>query len=235
MLILRVGQAALLGFSDPKFLREKGIRTEYAEFGHDALELMSLYDYDLILADLHLKDMLGYQMARRSLGSGLSTPTVILASQAAVSVIVKALDDGADDFVLLPCHPDELHARMRAVVRRTQGYGTSSLRFGVAELRLDNHELRINGETVSITPTEFGTLELLFMKRGTIVSKSDLLDHLYIGVAEPAMKTIDVIVCRLRKKLAAAGSSDMIETVWGFGYILHDLIGATHSLVHGNA
>ncbi len=80
----------------------------------------------------------------------------------------------------------------------------------------------LDGRKVPITRREFGVLELLFMKRGAVVTKSDFLNHLYIGADEPDMKALDIIICRLRKKLVAAGSPDLIETVWGTGYILHE-------------
>jgi two-component system cell cycle response regulator CtrA len=222
MLILRVGPLTYRGVTDTKHLRNNGISSEYAETGFEGLELIRLYDYDLILADLRLVDMLGNDMIRLARAAGSSTPAIILAGRPTVETLVKALNDGADDFISLPANPDEILARMRAVVRRSQGHDASSLHLGAAELSLNNHEMRINGHKLSITRKEFAVLELLFMKQGTIVNKGTFLSHLYTGVEEPEMKTIDVLICRLRKKLAAAGAPNLIETVWGFGYILHE-------------
>jgi two-component system, cell cycle response regulator CtrA len=231
MLILRVGPITYRGNTDTKHLRDCGISSEYVETGHEALELMRLFDYDLILIDLHLADMLGNDMIRMAHAAGSSTPTIILAGRTTVEVMAKALNDGADDFIRLPADPNEILARMRAVVRRTQGHDTSNLKLGMAELSLNDHEVRVNGQKLSVTRREFGVLELLFMKQGVIVTKNDFLNHIYTGVEEPEKKTVDVIICRLRKKLTAAGVPNFIDTVWGCGYILHDLVGNGSDLI----
>jgi two-component system cell cycle response regulator CtrA len=231
MLILRVGPLAYRGTADTKILRDGGISSEYAETGRNALELIGLYDYDLILTDLHLPDMLGNQLMRHTRATGCLMPVVVLAAHSTVDVIVKALNDGADDFIVLPCDPGEISARIRAVVRRNQGHDTSSLRLGAAELSLGNHELRVNGQKLSISPREFSVLELLFMKQGALVGKTSFLNHLYTGIEEPSSKTIDVIICRLRKKLATAGLPDLIGTVWGCGFILCERINPIEDLI----
>jgi two-component system cell cycle response regulator CtrA len=231
MLILRVGPATFRGVTDTKHLRDGGISSEYAETGHEALELIKLYDYDLILTDLHLPDMLGNDMIRKARAAGSSAPSIILGAPATMEVIVKALNDGADDFIHLPADPGEILARMRAVARRSQGHDGSNLQLGTAELRLNHHDVHVNGKKMPITMKEFGVLELLFMKQGSIVSKETFLSHLYTGVEEPEIKTIDVLICRLRKKLVAAGAPNLIDTVWGCGYILHEPIRAAHDLI----
>jgi two-component system cell cycle response regulator CtrA len=231
MLILRVGPATFRGGTDTKQLRDGGISSEYAETGRAALELIGLYDYDLILTDLHLPDMLGNDMIRKARAAGSLTPSIILGATATMEVIVRALNDGADDFIPLPADPGEILARMRAVMRRSQGYGTSNLQLGTAELSLNHHDVHVNGKKLPLTTKEFCTLELLFMKQGSIVSKEAFLNHLYTGVEEPEIKTIDVLICRLRKKLVAAGAPNLIDTVWGCGYILHEQIGAAHDLI----
>ena len=224
MLILRVGRIAICGGggNDAQVLRRHGISSEHAESGRDALEFLRLYDYDLILMDLELPDMPGHEAVRLARTAGLSTPAILLAETATPQTKVKALDQGADDFIITPCHPDELLARVRAVVRRSQGHATSVLRLGPVELSLDRHEVRVHGQKLSVSRREFGVLELLFLKQGVILNKNAFLNHLYTGMEEPEMKTIDVIICRLRKKLAMAGVPTLIDTVWGCGYILRE-------------
>jgi two-component system cell cycle response regulator CtrA len=131
-----------------------------------------------------------------------------------------ALDQGADDFITVPCEAEELLARIRAVVRRTQGYAHSVLRAGPAELSLDRRQLRVRDQVMPLSRREFAILELLFLKQGVIVTKTALFNRLYCGLEEPEMKAVDVIVCRLRKKLAKAGVPSLIDTVWGSGYTL---------------
>jgi two-component system cell cycle response regulator CtrA len=222
MLILRVGRISISGGNDTQLLRKHGISSEHTESGRDSLEFLRLYDYDLVLMDLDLPDMPGHEAVRLARAAGLSTPSIILAEAASPQTKVKALDQGADDFVTAPCHPDELLARVRAVVRRSQGHANSVLRLGPVELSLDRHEVRVNGQKLSVSRREFGVLELLFLKQGVILNKNAFLNHLYTGMEEPEMKTIDVIICRLRKKLAVAGVPNLIDTVWGCGYILRE-------------
>jgi two-component system, cell cycle response regulator CtrA len=223
MLVLRVGRRSVSGdASDLTVLRKRGVNCERADTGREALDYLKLYDYDIVLIDLLLPDMPGYELVRLARASGLSTPALILADTATAQVRAKALDQGADDFVVMPCETDELLARMRAVVRRSQGHSRSALRFGPAELDLARRELRVNGHKVPVSRREFSVLELLFLKQDVILTKTAFLNHLYCGADEPELKTIDVIICRLRKKLTAANVGGLIDTVWGCGYILRD-------------
>jgi two-component system cell cycle response regulator CtrA len=203
-------------------LRKRGLNCERAETGREALEYLKTYDYDVALIDLLLPDMPGYEVLRIARTQGLSTPALILADTATAQVRTKSLDQGADDFIVMPCETDELMARMRAVVRRSQGHIRSALRFGPAELDMARRELRVHGRRVLVSRREFGVLELLFLKQGVVLTKTAFLNHLYCGADEPELKTIDVIICRLRKKLAIAGVPTLIDTVWGCGYILRD-------------
>ena len=223
MLVLRVGRQAIgLEPAGLSVLRKQGLTCESAGNGRDALEYLKNYDYDVALIDLQLPDMPGYEVIRLARLAGLPTPALILADHATAPVRTRALDQGADDFVAMPCELSELLARMRAVVRRSQGHTRSALRFGPAELDLAKRELRVNGRRVTVSRREFAVLELLFLKQGVILTKTAFLNHLYCGTEEPELKTIDVIICRLRKKLAAAGVGTLIDTVWGCGYILRE-------------
>ena len=154
--------------------------------------------------------------------ASLKVPVLIVADTATVQSKVRALDQGADDFLTTPCDTDELLARIRAVVRRSQGHANSTLTLGPVELLLDRRDVRVHGQSLHLSRREYAVLELLFLKQGIILNKGAFLTHLYCGMDEPEMKTIDVIICRLRKKLATAGVPSLIDTVWGCGYILRD-------------
>lgn len=223
MLVLRVGTSRFSRHgADLQVLQERGIRTEQASSAGETLEFLRLYDYDLVLMDLQLPDMPGYEAVRQMRAAEFSLPVVLVAEAATPQAKVRCLDNGADDFVTTPCELDELLARMRAVVRRSQGHSNSTLRLGPVELSLDRREVRVHGQKLQISRREFAVLELLFLKQGVILNKTAFLNHLYCGMEEPEMKTIDVIICRLRKKLAAAGVPTLIDTVWGCGYILRE-------------
>jgi len=221
MLVLRVGNAPFCRGGNQEFLQQHGIRSEQALSGREALEFLRLYDYDMVLMDLHLSDVPAYEVVRM-MRAALRTPVVIMSDVATVQAKVKALDQGADDFLITPCDPEEVLARIRAVVRRSQGHAKSTLTLGPVELLLDRRDVRVHGESLHLSRREYAVLELLFLKQGVILNKGAFLTHLYCGMDEPEMKTIDVIICRLRKKLAAAGVPTLIDTVWGCGYILRD-------------
>jgi len=222
MLVLRVGNAPFCRGDNQQFLQQHGIRSEQALSGREALEFLRLYDYDMVLMDLHLSDVPAYEVVRMMRAAALRTPVVIMSDVATVQAKVKALDQGADDFLITPCDSEEVLARIRAVVRRSQGHAKSTLTLGPVELLLDRRDVRVHGESLHLSRREYAVLELLFLKQGVILNKGAFLTHLYCGMDEPEMKTIDVIICRLRKKLATAGVPTLIDTVWGCGYILRD-------------
>ena len=225
MMILRVSHASFLrGGFGLVALRRLGFSAEHAETGQDALEYLRLYDYDVIMIDMHLPGMSGQDVVRMIRGAGFTTPVLILTACATATQKAEALDQGADDVILIPCETEELLARMRAVVRRSQGHANSALRRGNVELSLDRREVRVDGAKLSLTRREFAILELLFLKQDVILNKTAFMNHLYCGTVEPEIKSIDVAICRVRKKLSAAGVPDLIDTVWGCGYILRDLV-----------
>lgn len=235
MLVLRVGKTPFCkNGNDLSVLRQHGMRSEVAESGRDALDFLRLYEYDLVLMDLHLADVPAYEVVRTIRAAEFKVPVVILADTATAQTKVRALDQGADDFVIVPCDSEELMARIRAVVRRSQGHSNSVLRLGPVELSLHRREVRVHGQAMHLSRREFAVLELLFLKQGSILNKTAFLNHLYCGMEEPEMKTIDVIICRLRKKLAVAGVPTLIDTVWGCGYILREP-DPMPSLTHGAA
>lgn len=223
MLVLRVGKTSFgRGGNDLTVLRHHGVRSEHAETGRDALDFLRLYEYDLVLMDLRLSDVPGHEVVRMMRAAEFNVPVLMLADTATPQAKAKALDQGADDFITTPCETEELLARIRAIVRRSQGHANSILRLGPVELSLDRREVRVHGQQLHLSRREFGVLELLFLRQGVILNKVAFLNHLYCGMEEPEMKTIDVIICRLRKKLAVAGVPTLIDTVWGCGYILRD-------------
>jgi two-component system cell cycle response regulator CtrA len=222
MLVLRVGHAIICRGGDEALLQQLGVRSERVASGHDALEFLRQYEYDVVLMDFQLPDLQGHEVVRMMRGKLNRTPVVILSDTATVQAKVKALNQGADDFLTTPCDAEEILARIRAVVRRSQGHAASTLTLGPVELLLDRRDVRVHGKSLHLSRREYAVLELLFLRRGAVLNKEAFLTHLYCGTDEPTTKTIDVIICRLRKKLALAGVAPLIETVWGCGYILGD-------------
>jgi two-component system cell cycle response regulator CtrA len=224
MMILRVGEARPLALgSFAETLRTSGIRSECAATGRESLEFLRLYDYDLVLMELQLSDGPAYRVVRSMRAASLKVPVLILSDGASsLDAKVKVLDQGADDVLTTPCDMRELLARVRAVVRRSQGHTKSALTLGPVELWLDKREVLVHGVSLHLSRREYAILELLFLRQGIVLSKDAFLNHLYCGGDEPEMKTIDVIICRLRKKLTLAGVPSLIDTIWGCGYILRE-------------
>jgi two-component system, cell cycle response regulator CtrA len=204
-------------------LTAEGHNVFSTDLGEDAIELADLYDYDVVLLDLELADMTGLDVLRAIRLNKIRTPVIVVTATGDVETKVKALSAGADDFITKPFHKAEMAARINAVVRRSRGHSESIIRTGNIVLNIDTRSAEVSGVPVHLTPSEYKVLELLSLRKNTVLTKEMCLNHLYNGLKEPEVKIIDVFVCKLRKKLAqATGGGSQIETVWGGGYMLRD-------------
>ncbi|MEL6198031.1 MAG: response regulator transcription factor [Pseudomonadota bacterium] len=204
-------------------LAKADLNVYVTDSGEEGIELAKLYDYDLILLDLSLPDMNGYDVLRKVRMGRVDTPTLILTGQAGIDAKLKGFSSGADDFLTKPFNRDELIARIHAIVRRSRGHAQSVIRTGKVAVNLDAKTVEAGGRPVHLTGKEYQMLELLSLRKGSTLTKEMFLNHLYGGMDEPEVKIIDVFICKLRKKLASAtGGDNYIETVWGRGYVLRD-------------
>jgi two-component system cell cycle response regulator CtrA len=203
-------------------LRSHGAMCDQTDTGEEALELVRHYDYDIVVLDLMLPDMEGFEVVRRMRASRVETPVLILSGLNRPNAKVKGFGMGADDYITKPFDKAELIARIQAVIRRSKGYSQPVLRVGSLTLNLDSREVQADGKQVHLTGKEYAILELLVLRRGMVLTKEAFLNHLYGGIDEPEMKIIDVFICKLRKKLAQAGAGNLIGTVWGRGYMMRD-------------
>lgn len=203
-------------------LKSGGAVVDQADTGEEALELARHYDYDVVILDLMLPDMEGYEVVRRMRAARIETPVLIVSGLSRPQAKVKGLGMGADDFITKPFDKAELLARMQAVVRRSKGFSQPTLRVGSLVLNLDSRDVTVEGQPVHLTGKEYAILELLVLRKGMVLTKEAFLNHLYGGMDEPEMKIIDVFVCKLRKKLAQAGGENLIGTVWGRGYMIRE-------------
>ena len=204
-------------------LKAEGMVVDCTALGEDGLEIGKLYDYDIILLDLVLPDMDGYEVLRRLRAARVQTPVLILSGLSDADKKVKGLGFGADDYLTKPFDRAELVARIQAIVRRSKGHSQSVIQTGRLLVNLDARTVEMNGEPLHLTGKEYGILELLSLRKGQTLTKEQFLNHLYGGIDEPELKIIDVFICKLRKKLATASQGgNYIETVWGRGYMLRD-------------
>jgi two-component system cell cycle response regulator CtrA len=203
-------------------LKGGGAVVDQVDSGEEALELAHHYDYDITILDLMLPDMEGYEVVRRMRAARIEVPVLILSGLSRPQAKIKGLGLGADDFITKPFDKGELLARIQAVVRRSKGYSQPTLQIGSLHLNLDSRDVTVNGRQVHLTGKEYSILELLTLRKGMVLTKEAFLNHLYGGTDEPEMKIIDVFICKLRKKLAAAGAPNLIGTVWGRGYMMRE-------------
>ncbi|MBF0375710.1 MAG: response regulator transcription factor, partial [Alphaproteobacteria bacterium] len=201
-------------------LKGEGMVVDTTSLGEDGLEIAKIYDYDIILLDLILPDMDGYEVLRRLRAARVETPVLILSGMGDTEKKVKGLGSGADDYLVKPFDRHELIARIQAIVRRSKGHAQSVIRTGKLTVNLDRRTVEVEGSPLHLTGKEYGIIELLSLRRGQTLTKEQFLNHLYGGMDEPELKIIDVFICKLRKKLAqATGGDSYIETVWGRGYV----------------
>ncbi len=203
-------------------LKTSAMVVDAVDSGEEALELARLYDYDIVILDLMLPDMEGYEVVRRLRAARVETPVLILSGLTRPQAKVKGFGMGADDFITKPFDNQELLARIHAVVRRAKGFSQPTLSVGPLLLNLGSREVSVEGRPVHLTGKEYGILELLTLRKGVVLTKEAFLNHLYGGMDEPEVKIIDVFICKLRKKLATAGADNLIGTVWGRGYVMRD-------------
>jgi two-component system cell cycle response regulator CtrA len=205
-------------------LKSEGFNVYTTDLGEEGIDLSKVYDYDIILLDLNLPDMSGFEVLRSLRAAKVQTPTLILSGHAGVEDKIKGFGFGADDYMTKPFHKDELVARIHAIVRRSNGHAQSVIEIDDLVINLDTKSVVVNDAHVHLTGKEYQMLELLALRKGTTLTKEMFIDNLYGGMDEPAQKIIDVFMCKLRKKLAnASGGKNYIETVWGRGYVLREL------------
>src|SRR4026208_588529 len=204
-------------------LKSENFNVYTTDLGEEGVDLGKLYDYDIIMLDLNLPDMSGFEVLRSLRVSKVKTPILILSGLAGIEDKVRGLGFGADDYMTKPFHKDELVARIHAVVRRSKGHAQSVIKTGDIVVNLDAKTVEVGGMRVHLTGKEYQMLELLSLRKGTTLTKEMFLNHLYGGMGEPGHKRIDVLIWKLRKKLAnATGGRNHIETGWGRGYVLRE-------------
>ena len=205
-------------------LKSKDYSFHTVDNGQEAIELARREQYDLLILDLGLPDISGYDVLKRLRNAKVTTPILILSGYSETDAKVKGFGGGADDYLTKPFNKDELNARVLAIVRRSKGHHASSIEIGQLKINLEEKTVKGNGRTIDLTKREYAILELLAMRRGSTLSKEVFLNNLYgTSMDEPDMKIIDVFVCKLRKKISNALNQDnYIKTVWGRGYVLED-------------
>lgn len=203
-------------------LKSRGVVFDQVGGGEDALDFARSYEYDVILLQHNLSNMDGFEVLRALRAGGDGTPVIMMSDDGNAKTKVRAFGLGADDVVSAPFDPEEFAARLTAVVRRFRGFNQPVLSVGPVRLNLDSREVCVDDKRLHLTVKEYSILELMFLRKGAVLRKEVFLNHLYGGLDEPEIKIIDVLICKLRKKLAKVDADNLIRTVWGQGYMLRE-------------
>ena len=206
---------------------DRGLRAEshgvtVAQTGRDGVDLAKTGEFDVIILDLMLPDMHGYDVCQRLRQGGEHTPILMLTAMDALEDKIKGIKIGADDYLTKPFDFDELLVRIEALVRRSQNFTQSSNVLTVADLELDRElfEVRRGGEPIKLTSKELAILDLLMSAPGRVFSRTRILNQVWGYSEDPLTNVVDVYIARLRRKIDTKGREPLIETVRGHGYRL---------------
>jgi DNA-binding response OmpR family regulator len=203
-------------------LRDERYAVDLAATGEEASEMVAVNDYDLVVLDWSIPPPTGIELLREWRSQGLELPVLMLTGHTDVEDRVGGLDTGADDYLTKPFRFAELLARVRSLLRRRARPLDPPL--AVADVVVDRARLEVEvaSEPVELTPKEFALLEYLIRRRGEVVSRTDLAEHVWDGSFDSLSNVIDVTVFRLRQKLDAGRDRKLIHTVKGAGYVLRE-------------
>jgi two-component system, OmpR family, response regulator len=219
MRILLVEDDTVLGDGLSRSLTDWGFDVTLAVTGAFADSALSTQPYDLVILDLGLPDMDGRDVLRQLRGRYQSAiPVLILTARDGLNDRVGGLELGADDYMTKPFELRELEARVRALLRRSQGGFNHDIRFGQLVLDTRHQQITIHGIPMTLPPREYGVLESLLLKAGRVVSKDNIAQRLAVRSEELADNAIEVYIHRLRKRLEPLGIG--IRTLRGLGYLL---------------
>ncbi len=203
-------------------LSEEGHIVTLAGDGQRAVELARASRFDLIVLDLMLPRVDGFEVARQLRQARIRTPVLVLTARDSPTDIVRALDGGADDYLTKPFSLDVFLARVRAVSRRGEIPQAVSLNAGALSLNTATRAVTRSGKHISLTPREYSLLELLMRHKGRVLSRSSIVESIWGFDAEIEENTLDVFIKLLRNKVELPDAPRLVRTVRGIGYCLQD-------------
>jgi DNA-binding response OmpR family regulator len=223
MRVLIVEDEPRLAENISRSLRETaGYAVDIAHDGEEGLFLAESNEYDAVLLDLMLPLLDGSQLLRRMRKAGQPTPVLVLTARDDKESIVALLNAGADDYLTKPFDLGELLARTKALIRRGKGQSSPVLSIGDLELNMVNRTVQRAGKPVTLTAMEYRVLEYLLHRPRAVISKTELLEHLYDYNWEKFSNVIEVYISGLRRKLDRGATKPLIHTIRGQGYMVQD-------------
>ncbi len=203
-----------------KGLIEASCAVDVARNGHDGLELASKEPYDVIILDIMLPGLDGFDVLRELRGKDVRTPVICLTARDAVDDRITGLNLGADDYLAKPFSFAELHARMHAILRRSEGLATKPIVVGDLTIDLMRRSVTRRGKRLDLTPREFAMIEYLGRNVGRVLTRTMLLEHVWDLHQDPMTNVVDVHVNRLRRKIEHGFNKPLLHTIRGVGYVL---------------
>ena len=206
-----------------KGLAEAGFAVDHAADGENGLHLALNEPYDVIVVDIMLPKLDGLALIKELRAHKKNTPVIILSAKYSVDDRVKGLETGSDDYLTKPFAFSELLARIYALIRRSTG-STDPTTLEVVDLRMDllRREVTRSGKKINLQPREFVLLEYLMRNAGRVVSKTMIMEHVWDYNFDPQTNVVEARMSRLRDKINQGFQKQLIETVWGVGYVLRE-------------
>lgn len=202
-----------------KGLREEGYAVDCAENGKDAMKIVHIYEYDLIITDIMMPHLNGLEFISEVRRQQINIPIIIISAKSHIDDKIIGLDSGADDYLTKPFSFGELLARMRALMRRKSNY-VEQLKFGDLELDPVGHTVTRNGKPLELTPKEYSLLEFFMRNQGRVITRTTIIEHVWDMHFDSDTNLVDVFVSYLRKKLEERNAPRIIHSVRGVGYIM---------------
>ncbi|MBI5563179.1 MAG: response regulator transcription factor [Deltaproteobacteria bacterium] len=203
-------------------LEEEGYVVDVAHDGEEGLYMAENYPIDAVILDIMLPALDGLAVLSRMRKKGLMTPVILLTARDALLDKIKGLDTGADDYLTKPFVFQELLARVRSLLRRKGEVKQAVIQIAGLEINTASHEVKRNGKQISLSAREYALLEFLAYKKGNVVSRSDIVEHIYNEDSEMDSNVVDVYVNYLRNKIDKGFPAKLIHTVRGAGYMLKE-------------
>lgn len=192
---------------------------ELSDNGADALEILLAFDFDLVILDVELPDLTGFEICEQFRKAGKKTPVLMLTGRSGINDKLTGLDCGADDYLTKPFDARELHARLRALLRRASNTVSNVVTVGKLSLNLESRQVEHNGKPVKLLPKEFKLLEFFIMNPNKVFSPEQLLNKVWESEKAVSLGTVYTTMKTMRDKIAAGGK-DPFQTVHGAGYKL---------------
>lgn len=221
MRILIVEDDSRLLLQLDQYMQSQGFSVDLADDGEKALYQLQEYDYDLAIIDVGLPNIDGFEVIQRARANDIACPIIILTARDRWQEKVRGLECGADDYLTKPFVHEELLARVKALIRRSAGQASPLIQKGPLSLDTIANQLYVNDEPVELTAYEYKVIEYLMLNPNKVVSKTEMVEHIYDQDFDLDSNVIEVFVGRLRRKMDKENSIKPIETLRGRGYRLN--------------